>query len=350
MSIDALKNDIKSKQIRSLYLLYGPEEYRKKQWTNVIVNTALNGDVSQMNRVVFDDKTNIRQIADECNTIPFFSDRKVIIIHNSGFFKASEKSTKKSVSPEKNPSKKEELKDLLWNIPKHACVIFVENSIDKRLKVLDAFSEKGLCVELGYLKPAEMNAWILKEFRSKGKKISNTAVTKLLEYCDHEMSMIDLEIRKLVDYSGDKPEIEKSMIESVCIKSIKSRIFDLTDAIANKDNSKALQCLSDLISIKEPVQKIIVMIANQFGNMMALRTSLENRISSNECAKLLSMHPYAAEICMRQSKNFTKKQLKNALNILLITDERIKTGKMEPRISLETALIEIVGVLNKKQK
>ena len=46
-------------------------------------------------------------------------------------------------------------------------------------------------------------------------------------------------------------------IEKLCTKSIKSRVFDLIDAISERNVDTALKLLNDMIILKEPFPKIL---------------------------------------------------------------------------------------------
>lgn len=71
------------------------------------------------------------------------------------------------------------------------------------------------------------------------------------------------EIDKIVNFIGDKQEISLEDVQSICTKTIKSRIFDLTDAVAEGNISKALKLLNDMAALKEPMQKVMYMIVRQ---------------------------------------------------------------------------------------
>ena len=80
MSIDTLKEHIKTKKIGSLYLFYGPEEYLKKHYLESLEGIILKEDFKSLNKVVLEGKVESGIIIDNCETFPVFSDRKLVVV------------------------------------------------------------------------------------------------------------------------------------------------------------------------------------------------------------------------------------------------------------------------------
>ena len=81
-----INEHIKTNEFKNLYLLYGDEPYLKKQYRDKLRN-AVTGD-DTMNYSYFEgDKIQIKDVLDVADTMPFFAQRRLIIIENSGFLK-----------------------------------------------------------------------------------------------------------------------------------------------------------------------------------------------------------------------------------------------------------------------
>ena len=102
-----IDEDIKSGQFKKIYLLYGDEAYLKKQYKDKLKKALVQPD-DTMNFTAYEGKdTNPKEVIDLSETLPFFADRRVILIENSGFFKSSQ----------------EELADFIKNMPDY--LIFI---------------------------------------------------------------------------------------------------------------------------------------------------------------------------------------------------------------------------------
>ena len=95
-----IDEDIRSGNLKQIYLLYGTEDYLKRQYRDKLKNALtaagedsgmggmLSGGDGDMNFNRFEGKDiNPKQVIDLAETLPFFAERRVILIENSGFFK-----------------------------------------------------------------------------------------------------------------------------------------------------------------------------------------------------------------------------------------------------------------------
>ena len=128
----SLNEDLKTGQFKQIYLLYGEEAYLKKQYKDRFVKTMIpEGDT--MNYSYYEGKnTNPKEIIDLAETMPFFAERRLIVLENTGFFK--------NAAPE--------LADYLKEVPSTTYLIFIEEEIDKRGKMYKAVKACGHMVEL----------------------------------------------------------------------------------------------------------------------------------------------------------------------------------------------------------
>lgn len=84
-----IDNDIKTGQFKQIYLLYGEEQYLIRQYRDKLKH-ALAADDDTMNFSAFSGSDiNQKEIIDLAETLPFFADRRLILIEDSGLFKKS---------------------------------------------------------------------------------------------------------------------------------------------------------------------------------------------------------------------------------------------------------------------
>ena len=337
MSLDILKEDLKNNKIRTLYLFYGPEDYLKKHYADSIEKSLLTEDLKALNKVVLEGRVEINRVMDNCETLPIFSERKVVLVKNSGLFKPAKKA---GDTAKKGKPANDDLSVLLQDLPSHVCLVFYEQEIDKRIKAIDAIKKHGLVVEFAYQKPDELVKWVIKRFRATGVDIDMATASRLVENCEQGMTEILSEVEKLSAYLGGKQKVSLQDIEKVCTKSIKSRIFDLTDAISDKDSSKALKLLNDMVVLKEPIPKILFMIARQFRQILQVKLLNAEGSNTGEIASKLGLAPFIAGKILKQAGSFSVERLKKAMETCLEFDIAVKTGKLEDMTAAELLIIE----------
>ena len=83
----SLNEDLKSGQLNQVYLLYGEEAYLKKQYRDRLRNALISPD-DTMNYAYYEGKgVNVKEVIDLAETLPFFAERRLIVLENTGFFK-----------------------------------------------------------------------------------------------------------------------------------------------------------------------------------------------------------------------------------------------------------------------
>ena len=111
----SLQEDIKNQEFKKVYLLCGEEDYLKKQYKEKLKN-ALVPDGDTMNFSIFEGKkTEPRAVIDLGETMPFFAERRVIFLEDTGFFK----------------NQCQDLPEYLGELPDYLCMVFVESEVDK---------------------------------------------------------------------------------------------------------------------------------------------------------------------------------------------------------------------------
>ena len=251
----SLNEDLKTGQFKQIYLLYGEEAYLKKLYKNRFVKAMVpEGDT--MNYRYFEGKnTNPKEIIDLAETLPFFAERRLIVLENTGFLK--------NATPE--------LAEYLKNMPETTYMIFVESELDKRGKLYKAIKEKGHIVELKRQDEKTLIRWILGMAKKEKLQMSEAAVRYLLAKTGNDMENLGQELEKLFCYCMNHTEITATDIDEICTTQIGNHIFDMVDAVAAKEQKKALDYYYDLLTLKEPPMRILYLLTRQFRILMEVK-------------------------------------------------------------------------------
>ena len=327
-----LNEHIKSKEYVSSYLIYGEEEYLKKQYRDKLKDAITGEDT--MNYSYFEGgRIAVRDIIDIGNTLPFFADKRLIVVENSGFFKSSN----------------DELADYLKNIPDYLIIIFIESEVDKRNKVYKAVSAGGYACEMKEQSTAVLVKWIVGILGKEDKHISREAVDLLLNKTGVGMDNIKMELEKLVCFCMDRGEITAGDVEQVCTTQTVSRIFDMITAIATKRQRQALGLYYDLLTLKEPPMRILYLIVRQFNGILQVKEALENGQGNSQIASSMGVAPFIVGKYVSQAKYFSIEQLNGALQDCADIEERVKVGKIEDKMGVELIIVKYSGKTDTKR-
>ena len=322
--MEQLLQDLKQQNFKNIYLLCGEEAYLRNQYKKKL-RDALVMDGDTMNYSYYEGKDiNPRAVIDMAETLPFFADRRVLMVENSGFFK----------------NKCEELADYVSVIPESTCFIFVETEIDKRSRIYKEVKKYGRVVEFGIQKDDVLIKWILGMLKKEGKNITKETLQTFLTKTGSDMQLIKNELDKLVSYTEGRDVITTADVEHVCITQTTNKIFDMINAVAEGNQKKALELYEDLLSLKEPPMRILFLIARQFNQLYQLKLLAKEGMPSSEIAKQAGIMPFAMKKYQAQAKSFSEEELRTAVEECVASEEAVKTGMMNDRLSVELLIIK----------
>ena len=318
-----ISDDIKKGEFKSVYLLYGEEEYLKKQYRDRLKN-AIAGD-DTMNYSYYDsDNASVKDIIDVCETLPFFAQKRLVIMENTGFLKSSN----------------DELADYIKHIPDYLVVVMVEKDVDKRNKVYKAVDSVGYICEMKPQTTATLEKWIAGLLAKDNLKISREACDLILDKTGAGMDYIRQETEKLVSYCQGRDVVTVEDVEKVCATQTTSHIFDMISAIANKKQQQALDLYYDLLELKEPPMRILYLIVRQFNGILQVKDLMSRGISGKGIASKIGAAPFVVGKYQAQAKYFEMNTLLDALNECAKTEEAVKQGRLNDRLGVELIIIK----------
>lgn len=319
-----INEDIAGGNFRPCYLIYGDEAYLRIQNRDKL-KKALLGSGDSMNLQHYEGAgLNPGEIIDMAETLPFFAERRVIVIEDSGFFKSG--------CPE--------LADYLKTPSETTAFLFVESAVDKRKDMYKAVHKIGLDICCETPDEQMLTKWIASRLGAEGKRISPRSVAYLLTRVGTDMSNLVNEIDKLISYCLDRNEITEADIDAVCANWLTNRIFEMTDAIVVKDQRKAMNIYYDLIALKTAPEQILALIARQFNLLLIAKELVNQGQTQNAVASAIELPPFIAAKYMGWVRNYTMEDLKASLDLCLESDALVKSGKLDHVISVEMIIIK----------
>ena len=197
----------------------------------------------------------VGEVISLADTMPFFAEKRLILIENSGLFK-------KDAEP---------LASYLSRMPESTVLLFVEEQVDKRNKLYKKVRDIGYAAELGRQPEGQLKRWITGILRQEGRQISPGALELFLSSVGDDMEHIRTELDKLIAYTEGREEIRSSDVEAICSVQVTGQIFEMIADIAARRQKKALEKYYDLLALKEPPMRILFLIARQFNQLLVVK-------------------------------------------------------------------------------
>ena len=323
--MEEIRKNIKEGAFHRAYLLYGPEAWLRAQFRRNLVQ-ALVPDGDEMNFTRFSGKdTEEGAVIAQAETLPFFADRRVILVEDSGFFK----------------NKAEELAEYLEKLPDYLTLIFSEEEVDKRTRTFKAIRKCGHVTEFAQQKEEMLVRWILSRMKREGKKIRQSDMQHFLAAAGNDMANIDNELEKLLCYCADRDVITAADIDAVCAPQLTNQIFDMVRAVAEHRQKDALDLYYDLLALKEKPMRILYLISRQFQQLLQIGDMSRAGLPQSEIASKAGVPPFVVKRSMGLLRRYSERSLRDILQSLTQAEEDVKTGRLDERLSVELAIVSL---------
>lgn len=319
-----IQADIKSGNFKQAYLLYGEETYLKQQYKQNLVK-ALNPDQDTINFHHYEGKgTDVRELIDLCETMPFFADRRVVLLEDTGFFK----------------NKCEELADYMKELPEYLCLVFVESEVDKRSRMYKAVKGCGTISEFAKQDEKTLMRWAAGLLGKEGRKITQRDMELLLTKTGTDMGNIRMELEKLISYTHGRDVVTAEDIEEICTTQTTNQIFAMVKAVTEKNQKRALELYYDLLTLKEPPMRILFLLAKQYRQLLQAKQFGAAGLAQPEIAAKLGVPAFVVRNIMTCARAYSVSELEQAVADFVDAEEAVKTGRLEDKLSVELLIIK----------
>lgn len=325
--------DIKEKHFKNLYLLYGEENFLRKEYKNSLMK-ALGDPMDTMNFAYYLGKEAIpEKIIDLAETMPFMAQRRVIVIEDSGFFRTSQ----------------EKLADYCKEIPESTFIVFCEQEIDKRNRLYKVCKDVGYAAEFKTQTPESIANWITATLMRKEKKhITQRALDTFLDYVGTDMAHVSTELEKLSSYTLDKDDISEADVIAICTKRVESKIFAMMEATLFHRQKRALELYYDLIELKQPARWILRMLSNQCNQVYQTKLLRGKGFDAKAIAAKLSVPQFVADKLTALAAKHPVEALRGYVEMCAQSEENINLGKITDTLCVELLIVELSKAVETK--
>lgn len=316
--MQTLNQDIKTGEFKQIYLLYGEEAFLKNSYKNRLKEAIIGDDT--MNFAHFEGKgLDVDELIRLADTMPFFAERRLILVEDSGFFKSAS----------------DALVQYLPSMPDTTILLFVETEVDKRNRLYKKVKDMGYAAELNRQDSAQLARWAGGILTREQKKITKHTMELFLSMAGDDMENIRMELEKLISYTLGREVITDEDVLAVCTVQVTNRIFEMVSAIVNRQPRKAMDLYEDLLTLKEPPMRILFLIARQFNQLLQVKDLMGKGMDKGTIASKLKMQPFVVGKTMPQARQFGREQILSYVEFCVETEEAVKSGRLQDRLAVE---------------
>lgn len=321
--------------LRGPYLFEGPEENMKATALEAIRRKLLPEGLEELNETIMENPATDALIA-AAETMPFMADQRLVLV-------------KEHPALAGRAEAEDRLVDYMAQTPPSCVIIFLcRGKADARKKLVKAIAKHGAVVTFAPLSDVEVSAWIVDAFVKAGKQCPVQTAQLLQFTVGSDTAMLTVEIEKLCALAGDRPVITDADVQAVATRSIECTVFNMVDAVVAGQEGKAFALLRDMLLNGSDRIGILAMLLRQYRLMQHVKIMQYEKRSPQQIKQALGIAPFAADRCIRQAAGYSGGEVKQAVEICLQTEYRIKSGQLNQEGALEAAMLQIFALRRRR--
>lgn len=341
------------------YLLHGDDEFTSRQQLKTLRQKEIFGYNQDIYNGVEGD---LKKITITMNTLPFLSEQRLVVIDGlpkkkrsndaatattsaettgseSGKAKKSKKSSKSSTLTRAGFEK--ELAEHIATMQQTTVLaVLVEEALEASNPLLKAAEQYGKVIQNTLPKGAALESWITKRSKHLSVNIAPEAKKLLADFIGNNLRLLANELDKLATYVGKGATITVDDVRQLSAQVQEARIFDLTDALAQRNRQQALNILHDLLSDGEPPLKLLSTITSQIRSLLLVKELAQKGMRAPQIVSTLGIAPFIVDKSLRQVGKFSPAQLEGAYRQLLATDAALKRSRLTPEMALDLLVVQ----------
>lgn len=304
-----LLKEIRNKKFEKIYFLHGEEPFFIDVLTKAIQDNALEESERDFNQsILYGKDAEVLSLISELKSYPMMAERRLVILKEAQYFKAIE-----------------QLESYLEN-PANSTIFVIcykYKTFDARKKTLKNALKNGVVFKSEKVKEYQLAEWIQQYIKTTGYELTSKACMLLIESLGNDLGRIVKELEKLAVLIEKGTIINENHIEENIGISKDYNVFELTNAVANKDNLKALKIV-DYFEHNPKAADLVFVISNLFKFFsQIMRIHFLPNKSREAVAKALGVHPFVAGELTNAKNKYDPRKI--AANIALIHEYDLKS-------------------------
>ncbi|MCB0203374.1 MAG: DNA polymerase III subunit delta [Anaerolineae bacterium] len=339
-------------------LLHGPDDLLRSEHLATLRAALGPAEMAELSTTWLDGRrTTTGEIRHHADAMPFLTPRRLVIVE--GYLlqlRRRMRSSKGKTDDEGDDSDtpenlsaaaqdREHLLAYLSEVPDTTDLVLVEATTvpgnDKLIKALKRLANEGRAAIVVCDAPAERDlpGWIIDRTRRKGGEIEPAAAYDLATSVGRNLMLLDNELDKLIAYRGGAGPIRKTDVRLMVPYTQEASIFDMVDAIGQKNSAEATRLLRELERDGAAPLYLLAMIVRQFRILVQVTDLQDSGLDKYEIGSKIGLHHYPTGKAMQQSRRWRMDALLAAYDRLLETDLAIKTGKLPDDLALDLLVL-----------
>jgi DNA polymerase III subunit delta len=329
MKPDEFAKSVGKGEIAPLYYFHGDEPYLIDRAVKRLMGVAVSPDARDFNLDIFYGKEcKGDEIATAAQTLPMFAERRVVLVRRSSELPATALDNLTEYVADPSPS---------------TCLIFEGEKIDQRKKFFLEIKKKGNLVEFKRLYENQLAPFIREEAAAYGKKVEPAALEMLVYLVGNNLQELAAEMEKVATFMGNRDMVKVADIRSIVSDTKVDTVFELANALGEKEAGKALRSLNTILRDGEAPLMVLAMLTRHFRQLWRVKELCEKKVPAQDISRATGINPYFIKGIVEQARNYRLSEFRGIFERLFATDLALKTSAGKPVNLMECLVMDICG-------
>lgn len=317
----------------SILLYYGNDPYSIKQ---AIDQAIADANIALEDVLSFDmEETSLEEAVEAAMTIPFFSDRKAVVMRNATFLTSK---------PSKDMPQDVNVLSRYFEHPSPSTLLIVAVPSDKlecKKELLTFLELHGYAKKFETAKKQDLYDLARSAFQEDGMTIEPDALEELIRRVDENALMLDREVEKLRMFALHKSRITLSMIEQATPRNLEDNVYELINQIVAKNRTTAIRMLQDLVRLNVDPVYLMTALSGKFQEILTAKALIKSKKTFEDMMKHFGYSKGRMYYVQKNASEMDADLLARYIDELETLDYKVKSGQLDKLLGFEMFLLAI---------
>lgn len=329
MTVESLKQAIRSRKLPPVLFLHGGEAYLRQKTLKQIESAVLAPESVDFNFHQFHAKgLRVDELLETAMTLPAFADRRLILVKDAQDLSAADL---------------DNLQPYIENPPAETCLVFSADKIDSRRKFFQFLKKEDLLVEFKPLNERQLPAFVRGQLEEQGFSITGDALSLFVNRVGLSLLEVMTELEKLTLYAGAARLLDVADVQAVVSSLRAENIFEIGNAVGRQDPGRALALGRHLVAAGEAPLKILALLTRHYRQLWKAREMQVEGKPARDIARGAGVPPFVVDGLVAQAKRYSRADFRRAFSLFVEADLAMKSSGSQPEVVLESLLLKLAG-------
>ena len=327
MNPEQLVQQMERGRIDAVYFFSGDESFRKEEAVDALVARVVEpGTEAFCLDVLRGDESDAAAILTAVSLVPMMAERRIVVVRD--FHKLPQKD-------------REAVADYAERPAPGTVLVLEAPRVNLKTRVYERLAASAVSVVFYPLFPEKVPAWLQQHAKRYGKRLTPEAAHQLQAIAGSDLGELAGEVEKLAVFVGGRDTIAAGDVESALGPVRAGSVFDIAEAVGEKDLAKALDAYQRAIDGGDAPQAIVALFVRHLVILWKIRFLKRDRRTDDDIKKKLQLgwgfnrfyNRYSA-----QSRLLAGRDLLSGFEALYEADTSLKSSTLPPELVMRRLL------------